>query len=165
MSVSTINIECCDGTIIEFDEEIAEKLETINNGKIVVNDNNDKNKLISLKEMEGIEYITGPVLKKIKEYCEYHRNDKAKGKYDFEDDEPSEWDKKFLKNMKNNDELFCVTLAADYFNIQELFNIGCRHIADDIRGAKIEAIKEYFQISEPTIDNENDTEIYDEKSR
>lgn len=90
------------------------------------------------------------VLKKVLEYCEHHRNDKPTS--DTEDDstrrkstEIEEWDQKFMQ--VDQEMLFEIILAANYLDIKALLDVGCKTVANMIKGKSPEEIRKTFNIT------------------
>lgn len=84
--------------------------------------------------------IDGDTLEKIVEYCVYHQEEKDPA-------EVQRWDQAYL-NM-NDKLLFNVIMAANFLEIKALLDIGCRRIAEEIRGKTSEEIRLRFNIDEP----------------
>ncbi|RKP09430.1 E3 ubiquitin ligase SCF complex Skp subunit [Thamnocephalis sphaerospora] len=96
--------------------------------------------------------VTGKVLSKVIEYCEQHKNDPLPDADDGQDeyarvrssDDISEWDKKYMD--VDQDTIFDVILAANYLDIRPLLDLGCKTIANMIKGKTTEQIRELFGI-------------------
>lgn len=58
-------------------------------------------------------------------------------------DDITEWDGNFIK--VENEELFEVILAANYLDIKPLLDLGCKTVANMIRGKTPEQIREMFK--------------------
>ncbi|KAL9055962.1 MAG: hypothetical protein Q9162_003258 [Coniocarpon cinnabarinum] len=95
------------------------------------------------------------VLRKVLEWCQHHRNDPL--------DDPSaqasdsvaastrrkstdidEWDQKFMQ--VDQEMLFEIILAANYLDIKALLDIGCKTVANMIKGKSPEEIRKTFNI-------------------
>ncbi|KXS18235.1 Skp1-domain-containing protein, partial [Gonapodya prolifera JEL478] len=94
--------------------------------------------------------VTGKVLKKVITYCEHHRNDPLPQPDDDLDDtkrrsdDIDDWDADFIK--VDNDQLFELILAANYMDIKPLLDLGCKTVANMIKGKTPEQIREMFNI-------------------
>lgn len=100
--------------------------------------------------------VTGVVLHKVIEYCEYHKNDpedlvmygdeeEDKERLEQRKLEMAEWDKRYIGNEQ--DMIFELILAANYMDIKPLLDLGCRTIASMIRGKTPAEIREIFRIT------------------
>ncbi|KAF9992739.1 suppressor of kinetochore protein mutant [Entomortierella chlamydospora] len=93
--------------------------------------------------------VSSPVLSKVIEYCEYHRNDPIQTQ-DSPDDprkrsnDIEEWDMKFMQ--VDQEMLFEVILAANYLDIKPLLDVGCKTVANIIKGKTPEEIRTAFNI-------------------
>ncbi|KAF8996313.1 Skp1 family, dimerization domain-containing protein [Cyathus striatus] len=97
--------------------------------------------------------VTGSVFKKVLEYCEYHRNEPFPLDEDQQQDHQnstrrttdlSEWDQKFC--TLDQEMLFEVILAANYLDIKQLLDTGCKTVANMIKGKSPEEIRKLFNI-------------------
>lgn len=96
--------------------------------------------------------VSGRVLKKIIEYCEHHKDEPLPEPDDKEEDysrprnsddiEP--WDRTFIGNDK--EEIFDIILAANYMDIKPLLDLGCKTIANMIKGKTPQEIRDLFGI-------------------
>jgi S-phase kinase-associated protein 1 len=82
------------------------------------------------------------------EYATHHINDapppaeeetKAKSSEDID-----EWDKEFIGVDQGT--LFEIILAANYMDIQGLLDLGCKTVANMIKGKSVEEIRKTFNI-------------------
>ncbi|KAI9592582.1 S-phase kinase-associated protein 1A-like protein [Syncephalis fuscata] len=114
-----------------------------------------KNMLEDIGESEHpipIPNVTGKVLKKVIEYCEQHKNDPLPEADENQDEytrvrtseDISDWDKKYMD--VEQDTIFDVILAANYLDIRPLLDLGCKTIANMIKGKTTEQIRELFGI-------------------
>lgn len=92
---------------------------------------------------------TSNVLKKVIEYCEYHKDDPippaeedSNGTKNTAD--ISEWDAKFFQ--VDQELLFEILLAANYLDIRSLLDVGSKTVANMIRGKTPEEIRKTFNI-------------------
>eukprot|EP00833_Pecoramyces_ruminatium_P004985 jgi/Orpsp1_1/1179017/evm.model.c7180000067602.1 len=140
MAETTITLISCDDQVFDINKSIVMQSSYINKEL----NNVDKSKNISI----SIPNVTGKILKRVIEYCDYHRNDS----YDECDDnyESDLWDSEYLSNLEEKkDVLFDTALAAHYLGIENLANLTLRHIANNIRGKSEKEIREYFNIPYP----------------
>ncbi|KAK9480055.1 SKP1 component, dimerization, partial [Lipomyces japonicus] len=93
--------------------------------------------------------VTANVLKKVLEWCEHHKADpllinedeseQRKKSTDIDD-----WDQKFLQ--VDQEMLFEIILAANYLDIKALLEVGCKTVANMIKGKTPEEIRRTFNI-------------------
>ncbi|KAJ2160479.1 hypothetical protein GGF46_002241 [Coemansia sp. RSA 552] len=93
--------------------------------------------------------VTGKVLKKVIEYCEHHQHDPPIIKDEYDDvprrsDDISPWDEKFMK--VDQEMMFEILLASNYMDIKPLLDLGCKTVANMIRGKSAEDIRKMFNI-------------------
>ncbi|KAH9977375.1 ubiquitin-protein ligase [Lactifluus volemus] len=91
--------------------------------------------------------ISSSVLKKVLEYCEHYRGVQPA----TTDPEAqnfttnlNEWDKKFM--AVDQEMLFEIILAANYLDIKPLIDVGCKTVANMIKGKTPEEIRKLFNI-------------------
>ncbi|PVU89507.1 hypothetical protein BB561_005308 [Smittium simulii] len=103
-----------------------------------------------------ISNVSGEVLKKVIEYCEYHKNDEGfsndpdadtdidnfDGAASSDNIEP--WDEKFMD--LDQEMLFELLLASNYLNIKPLLELGCKTVANMMKGKSAEEIRKLFNI-------------------
>jgi S-phase kinase-associated protein 1 len=96
--------------------------------------------------------VSSSVLKKVLEYCEHHRGDPLPAA-DAEQNQDetrkrttdiSEWDQKFI--TVDQEMLFEIILAANYLDIKSLLDVGCKTVANMIKGKTPEEIRKLFNI-------------------
>ncbi|OAA66012.1 sulfur metabolism regulator [Niveomyces insectorum RCEF 264] len=140
-----IPLQSNDGTVIVVDYEVATRSALLNT------------MLEDLKGM-GIEDV-GPVplpnvneavLRKVIEYCEHHRNDPLTGHEEETESRKKttdieEWDQKFMQ--VDQEMLFEIILAANYMDIKSLLDVGCKTVANMIKGKSPEEIRKTFNIT------------------
>ncbi|KAI8912594.1 Skp1 family, dimerization domain-containing protein [Gorgonomyces haynaldii] len=92
--------------------------------------------------------VSGHILSKVVEYCTHHKDDpplpsedemRAKSSEDI-----SEWDKEFINLDQGT--LFEIILAANYLDIKGLLDLGCKTVANMIKGKSVEEIRKTFNI-------------------
>ncbi|KAH8754622.1 negative regulator sulfur controller-3, partial [Diaporthe sp. PMI_573] len=94
--------------------------------------------------------VAQPVLEKIVEWCKHHRNDPPptqdlKSEYRVENAPIDEWDQTYMK--VDQDMLFEILLAANYLDIKALLDLGCKTVANMIKGKTPEEIRRIFNIT------------------
>jgi S-phase kinase-associated protein 1 len=109
------------------------------------------------------------------EYCTHHRNDipiTANGEVGNNEttdssgslqrfDDTDEWDSTFIR--MDNEELFDVILAANYLDIKDLLDLGCKEVASKLKGKTPEQIRALFNI-ENDFTPEEEAQIRQENS-
>ncbi|KAL7274201.1 hypothetical protein RUND412_002899, partial [Rhizina undulata] len=93
--------------------------------------------------------VNESVLKNVIEWCEYHKGDPpAAADDDAENRKKStifdEWDQKFMQ--VNQEMLFELILAAKYFDIEPLLYVGCKTVANMIKGKSQDNIRKTLNI-------------------
>jgi S-phase kinase-associated protein 1 len=93
--------------------------------------------------------VTSKVLRKVIEWCEHHRNDPQPAQDDQDDSRKrttdiDEWDQKFMD--VDQEMLFEIILAANYLDIKSLLDVGCKTVANIIKGKSPEEIRKTFNI-------------------
>ncbi|KAI5864533.1 E3 ubiquitin ligase SCF complex, Skp subunit [Durotheca rogersii] len=94
--------------------------------------------------------VTEPVLRKVIEWCEHHRNDPPASNEDESDSRKKttdidEWDQKFMQ--VDQEMLFEIILASNYLDIKALLDVGCKTVANMIKGKSPEEIRKTFNIT------------------
>ncbi|KAJ3260449.1 hypothetical protein HK103_000591 [Boothiomyces macroporosus] len=93
--------------------------------------------------------VTAHILTKIIEYATHHKDDappppedemKAKSSDDID-----EWDRDFIAVDQGT--LFEIILAANYMDMQGLLDLGCKTVANMIKGKSVEEIRKTFNIT------------------
>ncbi|KAJ3086889.1 suppressor of kinetochore protein mutant [Quaeritorhiza haematococci] len=92
--------------------------------------------------------VNGPILSKVIEYATYHKDDpppppedEAKPK---SSDDIEEWDREFMNVDQGT--LFELILAANYLDMKGLLDLGCKTVANMIKGKSVEEIRKTFNI-------------------
>ncbi|ODQ74273.1 hypothetical protein LIPSTDRAFT_69849, partial [Lipomyces starkeyi NRRL Y-11557] len=93
--------------------------------------------------------VTANVLKKVLEWCEHHKGDPIAANEDDTDarkksTDIDEWDQKFMQ--VDQEMLFEIILAANYLDIKALLEVGCKTVANMIKGKTPEEIRRTFNI-------------------
>jgi len=89
------------------------------------------------------------VLKKVIEWCEHNKGDPPAQADDDSDSRKKssdidEWDQKFMQ--VDQEMLFEIILAANYLDIKPLLDVGCKTVANMIKGKSPEEIRKTFNI-------------------
>ncbi|KAL3896989.1 MAG: hypothetical protein SGCHY_003718 [Lobulomycetales sp.] len=143
-SSKTVTLQSSDGETFKVDQKTADRSVLLKN---MLEDVGDSDEPIPLPN------VVGKVLAKVVEYCEYHKDDEPALVDDDKDafdnsrnrsDDISEWDGNFIK--VESEELFEIILAANYLDIKPLLDLGCKTVANMIRGKTPEQIREMFNI-------------------
>lgn len=139
-----IKLRSSEGEAIEVDIEVAQQ-------SVVI-----KTMLADLGISEGgasteavpLPNVNSMILRKVVQWCEYHRNDQPLPEDDENrekrtDDIPA-WDQEFLKVDQGT--LFELILAANYLDIKGLLDVTCKTVANMIKGKQPEEIRKTFNI-------------------
>jgi S-phase kinase-associated protein 1 len=94
--------------------------------------------------------VNDQVLKKVIEWCEHHKNDPPTPADDDSDSRKKttdieEWDQKFMQ--VDQEMLFEIILASNYLDIKPLLDVGCKTVANMIKGKSPEEIRKTFNIT------------------
>lgn len=123
--------------IVKKDVIICSKL--IKNMLEDINDDDD--------DVIPIPNINGKILNKVIEWCEYHKKD-----FNNEDNEGNikntnieDWDLKYIDI--DQETLFDIILASNYLDIKQLLDLGCKTVANMIKGKSTEEIRKTFNIT------------------
>ncbi|KAL7412799.1 putative negative regulator sulfur controller-3 [Mrakia frigida] len=143
MAATKVTLETSDKETFSVDKEVAERSVMLKNMLEDVGDSPDQ--AIPLPN------VTANVLKKVLEYCEHHRTDPLPVASDENADENrrrttdiGEWDAKFI--AVDQEMLFEIILAANYLDIKPLLDVGCKTVANMIKGKTPEEIRKLFNI-------------------
>ncbi|KAL6749763.1 Skp1 family, dimerization domain-containing protein [Haematococcus lacustris] len=101
--------------------------------------------------------VTGEVLAKVVEYCQYHVAAKKKGADDEaskSDDDVKAWDAQFVNVDQNL--LFDIILAANYLAIKSLLDLTCQAVAQLIKGKTPAEIRKTFNMNDFTPEEEEE---------
>ncbi|SPO02756.1 probable SKP1 - kinetochore protein complex CBF3, subunit D [Cephalotrichum gorgonifer] len=134
-----------DGVVKEVDRAVAERSMLIKN---MLEDLGDES--ISKDNPIPIPNVNDSVLSKVIEWCVHHQNDPPTSGDD--DDaarkkmtEIDEWDQKFMQ--VDQEMLFEIILASNYLDIKPLLDVGCKTVANMIKGKSPEEIRKTFNIT------------------
>ncbi|KAG5997738.1 E3 ubiquitin ligase complex SCF subunit scon-3 [Claviceps spartinae] len=134
-----------DNAIIEVDRIVVERSMLIKN---MLDDIGDEG--ISETNPIPIPNVNEAVLRKVIEWCEHHRNDPPQAQDDESDGrrrttDIEEWDQKFMQ--VDQEMLFEIILASNYLDIKPLLDVGCKTVANMIKGKSPEEIRKTFNIT------------------
>lgn len=87
--------------------------------------------------------ITGPIMQKVIEWCEYHKNDCVEN-----EEKINEWDNNFVN--VDQETLFELILATNYLDIKPMLDMTCKNVANIIKGKSPEEIRKTFNINDFT---------------
>ncbi|KAJ1335072.1 S-phase kinase-associated protein 1 [Microdochium nivale] len=163
-----IKLQSNDQHLIEVDQQVAERSLLIKN---MLEDLGDA----AVGQTIPIPNVTEPVLRKVIEWCEHHRNDPPSTNEEETDNrkkttEIEEWDQKYMQvdqEMLFEIILVCVYLpftyyrhcaypadisstdlqASNYLDIKPLLDVGCKTVANMIKGKSPEEIRKTFNIT------------------
>ncbi|KAK4204408.1 Skp1 family, dimerization domain-containing protein [Triangularia verruculosa] len=143
-SSTKIVLESNEGARIEVERIVAERSVLIKN---LIEDLGEE---AVLAEPIPIPNVNTPVLRKVIEWCKHHKNDAAQSADDDNDNRKKttdidEWDQKFMQ--VDQEMLFEIILAANYLDIKQLLDVGCKTVANMIKGKSPEEIRKTFNIT------------------
>jgi len=103
--------------------------------------------------------VNESVLKKVIEWCTHHKTDPPQTTEDDSDSRKKttdieEWDQKFMQ--VDQEMLFEIILAANYLDIKALLDVGCKTVANMIKGKSPEEIRKTFNIQNDFTPEEED---------
>lgn len=140
---SKITLISNDGAVISVDSQVVMKSVLIKN---MIEDLGD-----AVAESDvPIPNVNESVLRKVIEWCEHHKNDPAPAVDDDSDSRKKttdieEWDQKFMQ--VDQEMLFEIILASNYLDIKPLLDVGCKTVANMIKGKSPEEIRKTFNIT------------------
>ncbi|KAK4115292.1 E3 ubiquitin ligase SCF complex, Skp subunit [Canariomyces notabilis] len=142
-STQRVTLTSNENTNIEVDRVVAERSMLIKN---LIEDLGDDVTSAPIP----IPNVNDPVLRKVVEWCEHHRNDAVQSADDDNDSRKKttdidEWDQKFMQ--VDQEMLFEIILAANYLDIKALLDVGCKTVANMIKGKSPEEIRKTFNIT------------------
>jgi S-phase kinase-associated protein 1 len=144
--VQKVTLTSNEGSSIQVDRVVAERSMLIKN---LIEDLGDD---AVADSPVPIPNVNDPVLRKVFEWCEHHRNDAAQSADDDNDNnnrkkttDIDEWDQKFMQ--VDQEMLFEIILAANYLDIKALLDVGCKTVANMIKGKSPEEIRKTFNIT------------------
>ncbi|KAK1637154.1 Skp1 family protein [Colletotrichum phormii] len=142
---SKIWVQSNDSITISVDRVVAERSMLIKNMLEDVGDD-----AISQENPIPIPNVNEAVLRKVIEWCDHHRADPVQTADDENDarkktTEIEEWDQKFMQ--VDQEMLFEIILASNYLDIKPLLDVGCKTVANMIKGKSPEEIRKTFNIT------------------
>ncbi|KAL1981442.1 hypothetical protein VTN96DRAFT_2658 [Rasamsonia emersonii] len=148
-SANTITLQSSDGVEITVEREVAERSVLIKN---MLED------LGTTDEPVPLPNVNEAVLKKVIEWCTHHKNDPPSTGDDDDSRRKTtdidEWDQKFMQ--VDQEMLFEIILAANYLDIKALLDVGCKTVANMIKGKSPEEIRKTFNIQNDFTPEEED---------
>ncbi|KAL4788013.1 E3 ubiquitin ligase complex SCF subunit sconC [Aspergillus varians] len=144
-------------TLVSSDEKPMQVARDVAERSILI-----KNLLDDLGDPNGepipIPNVTENVLNKVLEWCHHHRSDPPSSTDDDDSRRKTtdieEWDQKFMQ--VDQEMLFEIILAANYLDIKPLLDIGCKTVANMIKGKSPEEIRKTFNIQNDFTPEEED---------
>ncbi|KAK3322250.1 negative regulator sulfur controller-3 [Apodospora peruviana] len=143
-STQKVTLASNDGHHIEVERCVAERSILIKNMLEDVGDEVVGNDAIPIPN------VNDQVLRKVVEWCEKHKHDAPQTQEEENDNrkkttEIEEWDQKFMQ--VDQEMLFEIILAANYLDIKALLDVGCKTVANMIKGKSPEEIRKTFNIT------------------
>jgi len=137
---TTVKLQSSDMAVITVDREVADRSVLI---KHMLEDVGEVTEAIPIAN------VNEAVLRKVIEWCEHHRTDPPATNDDESDSRKrstdiDEWDQKFMQ--VDQEMLFEIILAANYLDIKALLDVGCKTVANMIKGKSPEEIRKTFNI-------------------
>ncbi|KAI2637560.1 E3 ubiquitin ligase complex SCF subunit scon-3 [Xylaria nigripes] len=138
-----ITLQSNDNHLLQVEKSVAERSLLIKN---MLEDLGDG----AIGQTVPIPNVTEPVLRKVIEWCEHHRHDPPCTNEDESDNRKKttdidEWDQKFMQ--VDQEMLFEIILASNYLDIKPLLDVGCKTVANMIKGKSPEEIRKTFNIT------------------
>lgn len=140
----TLKLQSADGILFHVDLDTARCCGVIRT--MFDNDGVTKN----YEETIPLPRVKGEILKKVLEWCSYHKYDNVTHE-DYENDSKSiadqeipAWDVEFLK--VDAETLLELLMAANYLEVKGLFREACKITAGMIKGRSPEEIRQLFNI-------------------
>ncbi|KAL0077288.1 E3 ubiquitin ligase complex SCF subunit sconC [Phycomyces blakesleeanus] len=132
----SVHLLSSDSDSFTVDKEVAERSVLIKN---MLEDIGESDAPIPLPN------VTAKVLKKVIEWCEHHREDPVtQDDQERRNTDIEEWDQKYME--VDQETLFDIILAANYLDIKPLLDVGCKTVANMIKGKSAEEIRKTFNI-------------------
>ncbi|KAK4937427.1 hypothetical protein LTR10_021964 [Elasticomyces elasticus] len=152
MSSKNLILQSSDSEDISVEREVAERSVLIKN---MVGDLGEE----AMEEPIPIPNVNAAVLKKVIEWCQHHKHDPPSTNEDDSDSRKKttdieEWDQKFMQ--VDQEMLFEIILAANYLDIKALLDVGCKTVANMIKGKSPEEIRKTFNIQNDFTPEEED---------
>jgi len=136
-----IKLTTSDNASLQVERKVAERSILIKNLLEDLGGDND--------EAIPIPNVNEAVMKKVLEWCEHHKDDPPATQDDDSDSRKKstdidEWDQKFMQ--VDQEMLFEIILAANYLDIKALLDVGCKTVANMIKGKSPDEIRKTFNI-------------------
>ncbi|KAH8702587.1 SconCp [Talaromyces proteolyticus] len=150
-SEDVIKLASSDGVEITVERVVAERSMLI---KHLLDD------LGKTEEAVPIPNVNESVLNKVIEWCVHHKNDPPSTDENESENnrrkttDIDEWDQKFMQ--VDQEMLFEIILAANYLDIKPLLDVGCKTVANMIKGKSPEEIRKTFNIQNDFTPEEED---------
>jgi len=149
----SVTLRSSDNVEISVEKDVAEKSILIRN---LLEDMGEET---GTTEVIPIPNVNESVLKKVIEWCTHHRADAPTTADDDSDSRKKttdidEWDQKFMQ--VDQEMLFEIILAANYLDIKALLDVGCKTVANMIKGKSPEEIRKTFNIQNDFTPEEED---------
>jgi len=137
-------LQSSDGVQVQVDREVAERSILLKNMIEDLGEENVGSQPVPLPN------VNEAVLRKVIEWCEHHRKDPIQTNDDESESRKKttdieEWDQKFMQ--VDQEMLFEIILAANYMDIKNLLDVGCKTVANMIKGKSPEEIRKTFNIT------------------
>ena len=170
--MKSLNIKTSDDQTFNVDWEVARQSQTIRTmlDDLGIDEDGDSEDTIPLPNEE----VTGPVFKKVLDWCEKNR---GKPEYKPDDDESDEltkkqefasydqlndWEKDYIKMTVS--EMFPLLITANFLEIKGLIKLMTKAVALQIKDKSVEKIRETFGIEDPKWTPEELQKLKDENS-
>jgi len=150
----TIKLQSSDSEVFDVEVDIAKASMTIKTMLEDLGMDEEDEEAIPLPN------VSGAILKKVVEWATQHKDDPPPPAEDEDnkkekrsDDIPA-WDQEFLKVDQGT--LFEIILAANYLDIKGLLDVGCKTVANMIKGKTPEEIRKMFNIKDDLTEEEKE---------
>ncbi|KAL9616793.1 MAG: hypothetical protein Q9160_008356 [Pyrenula sp. 1 TL-2023] len=145
-------LQSSDNVDLEVERKVAERSVLIKN---MIDDLGSD----SITDPIPIPNVNEAVLRKVLEWCDHHKDDPPATNEDDSDSRKKttdieEWDQKFMQ--VDQEMLFEIILAANYLDIKPLLDVGCKTVANMIKGKSPEEIRKTFNIQNDFTPEEED---------
>ncbi|KAI9888956.1 MAG: hypothetical protein M1814_006134 [Vezdaea aestivalis] len=152
LSASALHLTSSDGTDITVERAVIERSVLIKNMLEDIGEG-------GVSESIPVPNVNEAVLRKVIEWCTHHRNDPQPTQDEETDSRKKttdidEWDQKFMQ--VDQEMLFEIILASNYLDIKALLDIGCKTVANMIKGKSPEEIRKTFNIQNDFTPEEED---------
>ncbi|KAH8596973.1 SCF complex subunit Skp1 [Bisporella sp. PMI_857] len=141
---TTVKLAPNDGNVISVEKEVIMRSMLISNMIEDLGEDSVGDQPIPIPN------VNEAVLTKVLEWCKHHVNDPKPAAEDDSDSRKKttdieEWDQKFMQ--VDQEMLFEIILAANYLDIKALLDVGCKTVANMIKGKSPEEIRKTFNIT------------------